>query len=183
MKAHIKNFSIIPAIIVFAIIGLTTTEAAAQRRDNNKPDNRRNEQRVKEGNHKNKFKDYDFDNKKNHYKENDHYRKNYGDNITYNHNNYNHKDWNNNKHWKNHPISFRNLPRKAMMVHLDGEGYIYHKGMFYMASPFGYYRVDPPQYLRVLPGGCHMVWVNNHPMFRYHDILFVETPFGFKIMI
>lgn len=183
MKAHIKNFSIIPAIIVFTIIGLTTTEAAAQRRDNNNPDNRRKEQRVKDGDHKNKFKDHDFDRKKDHFKEKDNPRKKYGDNVKHKNQTNFHKDWDNHKHWKNHPISFRNLPRKAIMVHLDGEGYIFYKGRFYMASPFGYYRVDPPQYLKILPRGSHRVWVNNHPMFRYHDILFIETPFGFKIMI
>lgn len=183
MKAHNKNFSIIPSIIVFTIIGLTTTEAVAQRRDNNNPDNRRNEQRVKEGDHRNKTKDYNFDHKKDHFKDKEYSHKKYGDNIEHRHNHYNNKNWDDHKNWNHHPVSFRKLPRKAVMVQLDGDGYIFYKGNFYMASPFGYYRVDPPQYLRVLPRGCHRVWVNNHPMFRYNDILFVETPFGFKIMI
>lgn len=183
MKAHIKNFSIIPAIIAFTIIGLTATEAAAQRRDNNNPEKRGKEQRVKERDHKDYNKDHDFNYKKDHFKDKENSHKRYGENLDHKRNHYNHKDWDNHNKWNHHPVSFRKLPRKAFMVHLDGEGYIFYKGNFYMASPFGYYRVDPPQYLRVLPGGCHRVWVNNHPMFRYNDILFVETPFGFKIMI
>ncbi len=210
MRAHIFRNSIIPAVIAFAIIGFTATEAAAQRRDNN-PDQRRNEQRVNKDNRSNK-KDFQKDSQKS-YRDKDDYKgkkndinrhknheyadnhkngrfdngkhngKKYDDHYKRPKDNYYHKDWNNRHYREHHPISFRKLPRKAVWVHLNGEGYFLYKGKFFMASPFGYYRVDPPKYLRILPDGCHRVWVNGNPMFKYHDIFFIETPLGFKIMI
>jgi len=78
-------------------------------------------------------------------------------------------------------IRFRQLPRTAVWVSLDGEGYfLYHK-KFYKASPFGYYRVHPPRYIQVLPEGCQLVWLRGRPAFRYFGVHFVKTPFGFEI--
>lgn len=79
-------------------------------------------------------------------------------------------------------ISFRKLPKKAIWVYLDGESYYVHKGRFYQLSPMGYYRVKPPRFVHHLPEGHSIMWVNGQKVFHYRGILFVDTPFGFKVI-
>lgn len=79
-------------------------------------------------------------------------------------------------------ISFRELPKKAVWVRLNGESYYIHKDRFYQHSPYGYYRVKPPKFVENLPVGHSIMWVNGQKIYNYRGVLFINTPFGFKII-
>ena len=86
--------------------------------------------------------------------------------------------------WRRHQgISFLHLPRRAAWITIDGENYAFYRGSFYLPGPFGFYMVTPPLYLRDLPDGCVSAMIDNHPAWTIQGIFFIETPFGFKIII
>jgi len=86
--------------------------------------------------------------------------------------------------WHHHKnVRYRHLPRKAVWIAIDGMNYAYYKGRFYLPGPFGFYKVTPPTYLHNLPGGCIRVHVDGTPMWGLHGILFIETLFGFKVIV
>jgi hypothetical protein len=85
-------------------------------------------------------------------------------------------------HRYNH-ISYRVLPRRAVWVFIDGVNYAFYHGKFYLPGPSGFYRVAPPVYLHNLPDNCLQVLVNGQLMWNLNGILFLETPFGFKIIV
>lgn len=87
-------------------------------------------------------------------------------------------------HANNRPrIVYRNMPRKAFLVTIDDCNYYYYKGRFFMASPRGYYLVEAPDRIQCLPLGTIQFLANGVSMYRYRDIVFVATPFGFSVRI
>lgn len=81
------------------------------------------------------------------------------------------------------PIAFRRVPRKGVWVNIEDVNYVMYHSKFYHSSPFGFYRVYLPTYIKYLPEGCHEVWVNGHQIFRLHGVQFLSTPFGFKVIV
>jgi len=174
----------------------STAKERDSHKDYNKPVRPGNDQNKKErpssnNNHENDRADNNWKNNNDYHKENIHHNNEW---------NHNHENWNHNRnsdfhvnldlrphhdynwHRFNH-ISFRNLPRRAVWVLIDGENYAFYRGRFYLPGPFGFYRVTPPDYLRTLPEGCFRVLVDDQPMWNLNGILFLETPFGFKIIV
>lgn len=83
-----------------------------------------------------------------------------------------------------HPrIVYRRMPRKAFLVTFDDQMFYYYKGRFFLNSPRGYYLVDPPTCIHRLPNGTVQFFADGISMYRYRDILFIETPHGFRIHI
>lgn len=81
-----------------------------------------------------------------------------------------------------HNISFRKIPRKSILVYLDGESYLLYKRKFYQANYWGFYSVNPPRYIERLPEGSDLVIYKEHRLFNFHGILFIDTPLGYKII-
>ncbi|MDA3928906.1 MAG: hypothetical protein PF541_08085 [Prolixibacteraceae bacterium] len=81
-----------------------------------------------------------------------------------------------------HNISFRKIPRKSILVYLDGESYLLYKRKFYQANYWGFYRVNPPRYVEHLPEGSDLVIHKGYQLFNFHGILFIDTPLGYKII-
>jgi hypothetical protein len=234
MKTQLLNTRSITTIGALLLVAITSTEAAAQRREqNNTRENiakvtgevnkkaatksaaqreyTRGENKVtshREGvsdNVRPKGTNRRSDDSANNHRDNERNRDNHHDGWKDNHHHGNHhNDYN---HWYPAPtpgfevymtprhvherdylwhhhkhVKFRTLPRKAVWVVIDGENYALYRGKFYQPGPFGYYRVSPPVYLRHLPENCMQVNIDGSPCWRLHNIVFIETPFGFRII-
>ncbi|MFB6316970.1 hypothetical protein [Saccharicrinis sp. FJH54] len=74
-------------------------------------------------------------------------------------------------------------PRNFMAVHIDGSRYYVHNGMFYRHIPNrGFILVERPTHIKVLPEGVVKVRIKGNFYFKYHNILFEWTPWGYRIV-
>ncbi len=80
-------------------------------------------------------------------------------------------------------IVYRKMPKRAVAVRLDNSDFYFYSGQFYKNSVHGFYVVETPRHVRYLPHGTVQVWVNGAPIYKFHDIVFIPTPKGFRVHI
>ncbi len=112
-----------------------------------------------------------------------------------------HSSWNNNYNYRpvnlghgqnyhkphpqnRYPHLTMNLPGGFYGFHIDGIRYYHHDGYFYTRHPHhnGYVLTTLPKYFRHIPAGSIKVVIDGRVYFRYHDLFFRHTVFGFKLV-
>ena len=163
-------------MVAFTLPGVEAQERDRTRSNNNKKENRNERVEQKKHNSAYTYKNYNYTG--NHHKNNGP--------VVFN----------------NRPVKFKNErvyrkrvpvrtqphlvikpPRNFLAVHIDGCSYFVHDGRFYRHIPNqGFVLAERPTHIKVLPAGVVKVRINGNFYFRYHNILFEWTPWGYRIV-
>lgn len=73
------------------------------------------------------------------------------------------------------------LPQGFFGLTLDDTHYFHYDGIFYRQHPRGgFVAVAPPKYFRHIPAGSVQIVIDGRVYFRYHNLVFKHTAFGFR---
>lgn len=83
-----------------------------------------------------------------------------------------------------YPSFTLNLPNQFFGFHIDGVRYYHNDGYFYTRHPqhSGFVLTRLPNYFRHIPAGSVKVILDGRVYFRYNNLFFRHTIFGFKLV-
>jgi len=163
-------------MVAFTLSGVRAQERNRARSNDNKKENRNEKVEQKKHNSTYTYKNYNYTN--NHHKNNGP--------VVFNNRPVKYKNdrvYHKRLPVQRHPQLVVNTPRNFLAVHIDGCRYYVNEGRFYRHIPErGFVLVERPAHIKVLPAGVVKVRINGNFYFRYHNILFEWTPWGYRIV-